>query len=52
MLFLIVICGMYGIHELKMTGRIMRAIRVEKKVDGIFRGIRTVETSITLVLFK
>ena len=31
---------MYGTHELKMVGRIMRGIRVEKKVDGIFRGKR------------
>ena len=38
MLFLIVVCRMYGTHELKMVGRIMRGIRVEKKVDGIFRG--------------
>ena len=29
---------MYDTHELKMVGRIMRRIRVEKKVDGIFRG--------------
>ena len=36
-LFLIVVCRMYGMHELKMVGRIMRGIRVEKKVDGIFR---------------
>ena len=28
---------MYGTHELKMVGRIMRGIRLEKKVDGIFR---------------
>ena len=39
-LFLIVICGMYDTHELKMVGRIMRAIRVEKKVEAIFRGKR------------
>ena len=39
-LFLIVVCRMYGTHELKMVGRIMRGIRVEKKVDGIFRGKR------------
>ena len=37
MLFLIVVCRIYGTHELKMVGRIMRGIRVEKKVDGIFR---------------
>ena len=36
-LFLIVVCRMYGTHELKMVGRIMRGIRLEKKVDGIFR---------------
>ena len=29
---------MYGTHELKMVGRIMRGIRMEKKVDGIYRG--------------
>ena len=28
---------MYDTHELKMVGRIIRRIRVEKKVDGIFR---------------
>ena len=39
-LFLIVVCRMYGTHELKMVGRIMRGIRVEKKADGIFRGKR------------
>ena len=42
-LFLIVVCRMYGTHELKMVGKIMRGIRVEwsgveKKVDGIYRG--------------
>ena len=31
---------MYGTHELKMVGRIMKGIRVEKKVDGIYRGKR------------
>ena len=31
---------MYGTHELKMVGRIMRGIRMEKKVDGIYRGKR------------
>ena len=36
-LFLIVVCRMYGTHDLKMVGRIMRRIRLEKKVDGIFR---------------
>ena len=36
-LFLIVVCRMYDTHELKMVGRIMRGIRLEKKVDGIFR---------------
>ena len=40
MLFLIIVCRMYGMHELKMVGRIMRGIRVEKKVDGIFWGKR------------
>ena len=40
MLFLIVVWRMYGTHELKMVGRIMREIRVEKKVDGVFRGKR------------
>ena len=40
MLFLIVVCRMYDMHELKMVGRIMRGIRVEKKIDGIFRGKR------------
>ena len=39
-LFLIVVCRIYGTHELKMVGRIMRGIRVEKKVDEIFRGKR------------
>ena len=39
-LLLIVVCRMYGMHELKMVGRIMRGIRVEKKVDGIYRGKR------------
>ena len=39
-LFLIVVYRMYGTHELKMVGRIMREIKVEKKVDGIFRGKR------------
>jgi len=29
---------MYGTHEMKMVSRIMRGIRVEKKVDGIYRG--------------
>ena len=37
-LFFIVVCRMYDTHELKMVDRIMRRIRVEKKVDGIFRG--------------
>ena len=37
-LFLIVVCRMYGTHELKMVDRIMREIRVEKKIDRIFRG--------------
>ena len=36
-LFLIVVCRMYDTHELKMVGRIIRGIRLEKKVDGIFR---------------
>ena len=40
MLFLIVVCRMCGTHGLKMIGRIMKGIRVEKKVDGIFRGKR------------
>ena len=40
MLLLIVVCRMYGTHELKMVGRIIRGIRVEKKVDGIVRGKR------------
>ena len=40
MLFLIVVCRMYGTHELKMVDRIMREIRVEKKIDRIFRGKR------------
>ena len=40
MLFLIVVCRMYGTHELKMVGRIMRGIRVGKKVDGIYKGKR------------
>ena len=39
-LFLIVVCRMYDMHELKIVGRIMRRIRVEKKVDEIFRGKR------------
>ena len=39
-LFFIVICRMYGTHELKMVGKIMRGIRLEKKVDGIYRGKR------------
>ena len=39
-LFLIVVCRMYGTHELKMVDRIMREIRVEKKIDRIFRGKR------------
>ena len=30
------VCRMYGTHELKMVGRIMRGIRVEKKVDVIY----------------
>ena len=38
MLFLIVVCKIYGMHELKMVDRIMRGVRVEKKVDRIFRG--------------
>ena len=38
MLFLIVVCKIYGMHELKMVDRIMRGIRLEKKVDRIFRG--------------
>ena len=29
MLLLIVVCRMYGMHELKMVGKIMRGIRVE-----------------------
>ena len=37
MLLLIVVCRMYGTHELKMVSKIMRGIRVEKKVDRIFR---------------
>ena len=37
-LFLIVVCRIYGTHELKVIDRIMRGIRVEKKVDRIFRG--------------
>ena len=37
-LFLIVVCRMYGTHELKMVDRIMRGVRVEKKIDRIFRG--------------
>ena len=40
MLFLIVVYRMYGTHELKMVGRIMRGIRVGKKVDGIYKGKR------------
>ena len=39
-LFLIVVCRMYDTHELKIVGRIMSRIRVEKKVDEIFRGKR------------
>ena len=39
-LFLIVVCSMYDTHELKMVGRIMWGIRVEKKVDGICMGKR------------
>ena len=39
-LFLIVVCRMYGTHGLKMVDRIMREIRVEKKIDRIFRGKR------------
>ena len=39
-LFLIIVCRMYGTHELKMVGKIMREIRVKKKVDGIYRGKR------------
>jgi len=31
---------MYDMHGLKIVGRIMRGIRVEKKVDGIYRGKR------------
>ena len=38
MLFLIVVCRIYDTHELKMVGRILRGIRVEKNVDGTFRG--------------
>ena len=39
MLLRIVVCRMYGTHELKMVGKIMKGIRldwsgVEKKVDG------------------
>ena len=37
-LFLIVVCRMYGMHELKIVDRIIRGIRLEKKVDRIFRG--------------
>ena len=40
MLFLIVVCKIYDTHELKMVGRILRGIRVEKNVDGTFRGKR------------
>ena len=40
MLFLIVVCRMYDTHELKIVDRIMSRIRVEKKVDEIFRGKR------------
>ena len=39
-LFFIVVCRMYGTHELKMVDRIVREIRVEKKIDRIFRGKR------------
>ena len=39
-LFLIVVCRMYGMHELKIVDRIMRRIKVEKKVSRIFRGKR------------
>ena len=39
-LFFIVVCRMYGTHELKMVGKIMRGIRLEKKVDRIYRGKR------------
>ena len=39
-LLLIVVCRMYGTHDLKMVGRIITGIRVEKKVDGIYRGKR------------
>ena len=39
-LLLIVVCRMYGTHELKMVGRIMRGIRMEKKVDRIYKGKR------------
>ena len=39
MLLCIVFCRMYGTHELKVVGKIMKGIRVEwsgveKKVDG------------------
>jgi len=39
-LLLIVVCRIYGTHDLKMVGKIMRGTRVEKKVDGIYRGKR------------
>ena len=39
-LFLIVVYRIYDTHELKMIDRIMRGIKVEKKVDRIFRGKR------------
>ena len=29
---------MYGTYDLKMVGKIMKGTRVEKKVDGIYRG--------------
>ena len=37
-LLLIVVCRMYGTYDLKMVGKIMKGTRVEKKVDGIYRG--------------
>ena len=40
MLLLIVVRRIYGMHDLKMVGKIMRGTRVEKKVDGIYRGKR------------
>ena len=39
-LLLIVVCIIYGTHDLKMVGKIMRGTRVEKKVVGIYRGKR------------